>query len=93
MNVQTQSEISTEGASKPIKKVRAIDMFCGAGGSSWGARVAGVEIVAGFDMWDLAQSVYCDNFPEAKFYGKKLEELDPNKISKELGEIDLIIAY
>ena len=30
--------------------IRGIDIFCGAGGSSAGARAAGVEIVAGVDM-------------------------------------------
>jgi len=34
--------------------IRAIDLFCGAGGSSWGAQKAGVEIVAAFDSWELA---------------------------------------
>jgi len=31
-------------------KIRAIDLFCGAGGSSWGAKCAGVEIVAGVEL-------------------------------------------
>ena len=32
-----------------MTSIRAIDLFCGAGGSSYGARNAGAEIVAGFD--------------------------------------------
>jgi len=72
--------------------IRAIDLFCGAGGSSWGARKAGVEIVAGFDMWLLAGKVYQDNFPEAKFYKGKLEYIRPQEIAEELGKIDLILA-
>lgn len=72
--------------------IRAIDLFCGAGGSSWGARKAGVEIVAGFDMWPLAGKVYQDNFPEAKFYKGKLEYIRPREIAEELGKIDLILA-
>ena len=58
-----------------MKQIQAIDLFCGAGGSSWGAKSAGVEIVAGFDMWATAQSVYKDNFPDAEFYCKKLENI------------------
>jgi len=73
-------------------KIRAIDLFCGAGGSSWGAQAAGVEIVAGFDMWEVAESVFKANFPKAKFYSGRLEDHKPNLIAKELGKIDLIMA-
>lgn len=72
--------------------VKAIDLFCGAGGSSWGARAAGVEIVAAFDMWDVAESVYRDNFPDVKFYSGRIEEHDLDQVVQEVGEIDLIMA-
>ena len=45
-------KITTRGA------IRAVDLFCGAGGSGCGARSAGVQIAAGFDIWDLAGQVY-----------------------------------
>lgn len=72
--------------------VRAIDLFCGIGGNSLGARAAGVEIVAGFDKWELAGKVYEDNFPEAKFYPGKLQDARLGNIKKEIGKIDLILA-
>lgn len=72
--------------------VRAIDLFCGAGGSSWGARAAGAEIVAGFDMWDLAGKVYKDNFPKASFHAGRLEDFDVEARAAELGKVDLILA-
>jgi len=75
-----------------MKQVRAIDLFCGAGGSSWGAKCAGVEIVAGFDMWPVAESVYRSNFPKAKFFSGKLEDHDPDALASEFGKIDLIMA-
>ena len=75
-----------------MKRVRAIDLFCGAGGSSWGAQKAGVEIVAGFDMWETAESVYRDNFRKASFYKGRIEDHNPHTIGKELGKIDLIMA-
>lgn len=74
-----------------MNQVRAIDLFCGAGGSSWGARAAGATLVAGFDAWDKAGKVYEDNFPEAKFHLGRLEEHSDKKI-KCLGKIDLILA-
>ena len=39
-------------------RIRAIDLFCGAGGSSYGARLAGVELVAAFDIWQPAVDTY-----------------------------------
>ncbi|MEJ5200850.1 MAG: DNA (cytosine-5-)-methyltransferase [Anaerolineales bacterium] len=75
--------------------IRAIDLFCGIGGNSWGARQAGVEIVAGFDKWDLAGKVFQDNFPEARFYNVDLAALrhaDIEHFREELGPIDLILA-
>lgn len=72
--------------------IRAIDLFCGAGGSSWGAKRAGVEIVAAFDRWELAGKCHHDNFPNTRFYEGRLEDSDPETLAKELGPIDLIMA-
>jgi DNA (cytosine-5)-methyltransferase 1 len=73
-------------------KIRALDLFCGAGGSSWGAREAGVEIVAAFDLWPLAGEAHDDNFPEAEFISGRLETLNVSKLKKKYGKIDLILA-
>lgn len=72
--------------------IRALDLFCGAGGSSWGAKQAGAEIVACFDLWDLAGKSHHNNFPDTKFYHGRLEDLDIDHVANELGEIDLILA-
>jgi DNA (cytosine-5)-methyltransferase 1 len=73
-------------------KIRALDLFCGAGGSSWGAREAGVEIVAAFDLWPLAGEAHDTNFPEAEFISGRLEEQDVDALAKKYGKIDLILA-
>jgi len=75
-----------------VKPIRAIDLFCGAGGSSWGAHKAGVEIVAAFDCWKLARKTHEANFPNAKFFGGRLEHLNLSKLKKQLGRVDLILA-
>jgi len=82
--------VNTAGTKQ--RKIRALDMFCGAGGSSWGAREAGVEIVAAFDLWPLAGEAHDANFPEAEFIPGRLEELDVDALVKRLGPIDLILA-
>lgn len=74
------------------KTVRAIDLFCGAGGSSWGAKAAGVKLVAGFDCWDLARETYRDNFPDAHVFSGRLERLNLKSVRKIVGRIDLILA-
>jgi len=75
--------------------MRAIDLFCGAGGSSLGAVAAGVEIVAGFDVWPVAGSVYRANFPHARSYLcdlAALDESDIRSIHGDLSDVDLILA-
>ncbi len=74
------------------KKLRGIDLFCGAGGSSYGARNAGIEMLAGFDMWSPAQIAYKANFPKAKIYKDDIRKINAKTIKREIGEIDLIIA-
>lgn len=76
-------------------RIRTIDLFCGIGGNSWGARAAGAEIVAGFDISDLARRVYQTNFPEARFYPGDLSaysRADILQITAETGPVDLLLA-
>lgn len=72
--------------------LRAIDLFCGAGGSSYGAQKAGAEIVAGFDIWQPAINTFRANFPDAKGYHCDLTKIEPLTIKCEIGSIDLILA-
>ena len=74
-------------------EIRAFDLFCGAGGSSWGAASAGAEIVGGVDLDDLAVSVFQDNFRQAKWVrAKPAAEVDLSQLSGSVGNIDLLIA-
>jgi DNA (cytosine-5)-methyltransferase 1 len=72
--------------------IRAIDLFCGAGGSSYGARNAGVEMVGGFDFWEPAIATYKENFNTAETWNADIRELDVKSIKKKLGKIDLILG-
>ena len=41
--------------------IRALDIFCVAGGGSAGASAAGVEIATGIDMCPVATSAFAEN--------------------------------
>jgi DNA (cytosine-5)-methyltransferase 1 len=78
-----------------MNTIRAIDLFCGIGGNSCGARAAGIDIAAGFDKWALAGQVFQDNFPEARFYNVDLAILSRRQIyhfHETIGHVDLILA-
>lgn len=82
----------TGKAGRVSKQVRAIDLFCGAGGSSWGAKQAGIKIVAGFDLWPLAGKIHKANFPDSEFVEGRLEDHDLSVLVGRYGKIDLILA-
>jgi DNA (cytosine-5)-methyltransferase 1 len=71
---------------------RAIDLFCGAGGSSWGARDAGAKMVGAVDAWDVAARTYKDNFPTAQVVCATLCEGSRAGTLPNVGRVELIIA-
>ena len=45
-----------------FEKINVIDLFCGCGGMSKGLADAGLNIIAGIDIWDAAIDSYKQNF-------------------------------
>ncbi|MDE0433758.1 MAG: DNA cytosine methyltransferase [Bryobacterales bacterium] len=72
--------------------IRTFDMFSGGGGSSWGAAMAGASVIGGVDAWTLATEVFADNFPDAKVFNGRVEELEPGVILDEIGPVHLLLA-
>jgi DNA (cytosine-5)-methyltransferase 1 len=72
--------------------IKVLDLFCGAGGSSCGARSAGTTIVCGIDAWPLATETFKFNFPNAVALNTTLDERSGTKILGGIGDIDLILA-
>jgi len=72
--------------------LRGLDLFCGAGGSSAGARAAGFEMVAAIDKCPIATATYKANFPRAETITSLLEEVDVARLKQRLGDIDLLLA-
>jgi DNA (cytosine-5)-methyltransferase 1 len=73
-------------------KIRALDLFHGAGGSSIGARMAGAKIVAAIDNWNIASEAYSNNLPGTKVIKKDIKKVSPKRLHKIIGDIDLILA-
>src|SRR5690242_8826763 len=72
--------------------LRAFDLFCGAGGSSWGAQAAGAEIVGGLDAWDLACETFRANFPRAQVFNQRIEDASATSIARTVGKVDILLA-
>ncbi len=72
--------------------LRVLDMFCGAGGSSAGARMAGAIIAGGIDSWEIATETYGDNFADAKVQRRRMGPHSRAGREFHEGEIDLLLA-
>lgn len=74
--------------------LKGIDLFCGGGGSSWGAVAAGVKMIGAVDQWGLATATYLDNFPTAKgnVVTGRLSDGSGAEVFRNVGKVDLLIA-
>jgi DNA (cytosine-5)-methyltransferase 1 len=75
-----------------MKKLRVLDLFSGAGGSSYGALLAGAEIIAGVDAWKIASDTYQYNFKNSTSFNIKLESEITNEKILNLKNIDILLA-
>ena len=71
--------------------LRVLDLFCGGGGSSWGAYKAGAEVACGVDAWGIAVSVYNDNFKDRGVQAFISADSDPRDVAQ-YGPFDMILA-
>ncbi len=84
---------------QPLEKqqspLNVIDLFCGCGGMSKGLTDAGLNIIAGIDIWDKAVASYNKNY-QHKAYCEDLTQLPPEKFNelynKENKPIDLLVG-
>jgi len=67
---------------KPAENtLNVIDLFCGCGGMSKGLTDAGLNVVAGIDVWDKAVESYNKNFTH-KAYCEDLTKFPPEKFNE-----------
>lgn len=77
-----------------MKKYKAIDLFCGAGGLTVGLQDAGFDVIAGVEISKSAIETYSLNHKNHEVYNVDIRKLSPNKVLKDLGlkkgELDLL---
>lgn len=76
--------MSEKGEKKTI--IKAIDLFCGAGGLTHGLEKAGVVVVAGIDNEETCRFAYELNNPGAKFICKGVEQVEGAELEKYWGK-------
>ncbi len=60
--------------------LRAIDLFAGCGGTSTGAALAGVEVVACLDHWPVAVETHALNHPRTRHVCQDIATVDPSSM-------------
>lgn len=75
--------------------LNVLDLFCGCGGMSKGLEDAGLNIIAGLDIWDKAIESYSQNFKHQAIC-ENLQELPPEDFdalyNTENNSIDIIVG-
>lgn len=79
-----------------MKKLRAVDLFCGAGGLSEGLRQAGFAVIGAVELDPLACRAYRLNHRQVKLWEKDIRRLSGSVMMKALklrpGDLDLLAA-
>lgn len=73
-------------------RLRTLDLFCGAGGSSWGAANAGARIVMGVDGWERAIESYDANFRKRGESFLMKSTTTPSDLNLDGKRIELLLA-
>lgn len=70
--------------------MRAIDLFCGAGGLSRGFHLAGIQTVAAVDDWGPAVATFHRNFPHTKVLHEDIREVHSTSFGQSGVDIDVV---
>lgn len=91
-----QSHPISHPVSHPVSNLNVIDLFCGCGGMSKGLIDAGLNIIAGIDVWDKAVVSYNKNFSHHQAYCEDLTQLSPEKFeelyNKDKKAVDVLVG-
>ena len=74
------------------KKLEVLDLFCGAGGLSYGFKLAGFSIVGGVEWDKAAMETHSTNFKSKFEFCGDIKEISDETIIKNLKGVDVIIG-
>ena len=84
-----------DNSSSSKSNLKVLDLFCGCGGMSRGLEDAGLNIMAGLDIWDKAIDSYTQNFDHlgvCEDISKLSPETFNTKYKIEKDSIDIIVG-
>ncbi|MFA5171768.1 MAG: DNA cytosine methyltransferase [Sulfuriferula sp.] len=77
-----------------LQKLKAIDLFCGAGGLTLGLQQAGFEVIGAVEILPVAADTYKENHPDVDLQRSDIRAISPENLMKKWGlkkgELDLI---
>lgn len=68
-----------------MRKIKAIDFFCGAGGLTRGLLNAGIEVLAGVDNDERLRETYTHNNKPSRFINEDINRIEIGKLREKLG--------
>ena len=75
-----------------MKKYNVLDLFCGAGGLSYGFKLAGFNIIGGVEWNKAAMETHKNNFHSQFEYCGNIADITNDEILKNLNSVDVIIG-
>lgn len=81
-----------EGDYFEMNGLKVLDLFCGAGGLSYGFKLGGFDIVGGVEWDKAAMETHSKNFKTKFEYCGDIKEISDDRILKELNGVDVIIG-
>lgn len=75
-----------------MKKYKVLDLFCGAGGLSYGFKLAGFHIVGGVEWNKAAIETHRNNFKSDFEYCGNISDISDEEIVSKLNGVDVIIG-
>lgn len=74
--------------------IKAIDLFCGIGGLTYGLRQAGIPVVAGIDIDGSCEFAYTHNNKDSKFINKSINNVTAKEVKELLkgAEIKILVG-
>lgn len=80
---------------KSDSSIKGISLFSGCGGLDLGFEAAGVQIVGHVEIWDAANKIYEQNFPNSALLKEDINDITDEDIQQwknQFGQIDIIVG-